>query len=239
MKEDEHNFYPCHILKIYRQDFKDKYYIEIHNVMREKTTDIGTLSAGRPLQKKTFQRLLGSASDIEQKSYFQNILLDPRLLACEPAKFKRHILWYDKAGPKRMIFTKDVKTKTGMYSMPALLYFAYLDKIKIFAMKTGNKRPDQYTKLYFAPLFNQIENHELCWGSVKKDTSEIEEIDKEVEAWDNYLWQSRFSEYGGIKVAERAIHVIYKEIKNGTNKFPGKDLRDADLTITGLFNKYL
>ena len=238
MDIDQNKFIPWIVLKVYKQGANSKYYIEIHNVMHRNTKEIGILGAGRPLQKKTLQRLLGAVNTTEQKSYFEKTLLDPRLLTCEPAKFKRHILWYDVAKPQAMLFTNDIKLKDAMYSMPALLYFVHLDKIRIFAMKTGNRRPDLNTKLYIAPLFNQISDGDFCWGSAKTDTSEIEEIDKEMSAWDGFLWNSKFSEHGTVKT-ERKILDIYKEVKNGKAKFLNKNLVSVELTVGQLLKKYL
>ena len=238
MNTNNNDFQPCNVLKIYRQEFNDNYYIEIHGVIYNRATGESILGAGRPLQKKTFQRLLGTAGDDNYNSSFQNILLSPRLLACEPIKYKRHILWYDPAGSKEILFTKEIKLEDGIYSMPALLYFVSLDKIKVFAMKTGNKRPGLHSNLYFAPLFNQIESHEFCWGNVKKDVSAINEIDSEMNAWDAFLWNSRFSEYN-TSVTKKSLTMIYKKVKNKVNKFPNEELIDTKLTIKTLLGKYL
>lgn len=232
------NFQPCYVLKVYKQEFASKYYIEIHKVVNDKLTEENTLGAGRPLQKKTFQKLLGAVSDNSSDKSFQNILLSSRLLACEPIKYKRHILWYDPAGPKEILFTKEIKLKDGIYFMPALLYLVSLDKMKVFAMKTGNKRPDQHTNLYFAPLFNQVADHEFCWGNVKKDISAIKEIDSEMNAWNTFLWNSRFSEYN-TSVTKKNLTMIYKKTKDGINKFPNKELINAELTIKTSLEKYL
>ncbi len=238
MDTDQSKFIPWIVLKVYKQGTNSKYYIEIHNVMHRNTKEIGILGAGRPLQKKTLQRLLGAVNTTEQKSYFEKALLDPRLLACEPAKFKRHILWYDIAKPQAMVFTKDIKLKDAMYSMPALLYFVHLDKIRIFAMKTGNKRPDLNTKLYYAPLLNQTGDGTFCWGSAKTDTSEIEEIDKEMNAWDGFLWNSKFSEHG-TALTKLKLSIIYRIVKDSKIKFPNKYLESVNLTVGQLLKKYL
>ena len=74
-------FTPCQILKVYKQKHGDRYYIEIHNIIQSTEGDY-TLAPGRPLQKKTMQRLLGSVKDIDPKLYFEKKLINPYLLAC-------------------------------------------------------------------------------------------------------------------------------------------------------------
>ena len=235
-------FSPCQILKVYKQEYSDKYYIEIHNIMKSTEGDY-TLAPGRPLQKKTMQRLLGSVKDIDPKLYFEKKLINPYLLACEPIKYKRYILWYSPAGPKSMIFTKGVKTKDAVYMMPALLYFINLDKFKIFAMKTDKQRPTMSAELYTAPIFNQVGHNTICWGSVKKDTSNINSINAEIDVWENYLWKSKFDSTGNSGTTKLTLNELYKQVKVEKNlvipKFPHSTLIKCNMEIRDIFNNYI
>ena len=240
MNFERQDFAPEKVLKVYKQIFKNNYYIEIHNVTKKNQSDNEfELGPGRALTKRTFRKLLGAAYSSEISSYFEGMLLDPRLLACEPVKHKRYIIWYDPAKTREISFTENNALKSGLYSMPALLYFVIGDTIRVFAMKTNKHRPVITTKLYHAPVMNRVSDYQLCWGSVKCETSHIDEIDAEMNAWENFLWNSRFSHGGGFTATKDPINKIYKSVFGGKKSFPSAQLQDTKLTITDLFNNYL
>ena len=141
-----------------------------------------------------------------------------------------------------MIFTKGVKTKNAVYMMPALLYFINLDKFKIFAMKTGKKRPTMSAELYHAPIFNQVANNTICWGNVKKDTSNINSVNAEIDVWENYLWKSKFDSTGNSGTTKLTLNELYKQVKvekDSVPKFPHSTLIKSNMEIRDIFNNYL
>jgi len=239
MNLERNDFVPCKIIKVYQQQNKDNYYLELHNVIRDKNTNKLMVGSGRPLQRKTMGRLLSAVHSNEVNSYFKKPLIDIRLLSCEPLKYKRHILWYDKPMLHPMIFSDRFGLEDGKYHFPAMLYFVSMDTIRFFAMKTGNKRPVLSTKLYHAPMFNTINDNTICWGSVKKDTSGITEIDSEMDAWDTFIWQSKFSHGGNGVTTKEDLVKIFKKTKDGNRKFPLTSLIDTKMVLGDLFDKYL
>lgn len=240
MNFERQDFAPDKVLKVYKQIFKNNYYIEIHNVTKKMQSDSEfELGPGRTLTKRTFQKLLGAAYSNEISTYFEGMLMDPRLLACEPVKHKRYIIWYDPVQVREINFTENNILKSGMYSLPALLYFVMGDTIRVFAMKTGKRRPAIDTKLYHAPIMNRVSDYQLCWGSVKCEVAHIDEIDAEMKAWENFLWNSRFSHTGGAAASKTSMTKIYQSTFEGRKAFPIAELRDTKLTIIDLFKNYL
>lgn len=222
------DFQPVKVLKVYKQSYKSQYYIEIHDVRNDQS--IGT---GRPLTQRMMRQLVSAAHVEEKSNYFLNPMLDPRLLSVEPLKFKRHIIWYDKPGPRKLIFTKGMKLKDGVYEMPGILYFLHMGKLRVFAIKNGRSRPTLQTQLYYPPLFNTVGDFQFCWGSVKAQSDEATHIDTEMLMWEEFLWNSKWSH------RHEANEKQLLATKNGERRFNTRKLVTAGMTLEGAIRKYL
>jgi PRTRC genetic system protein B len=232
MEDEVRNFDPVNILKMYKNPDKG-FYIEIHPVYKQKENY--RIGAGKPLTKKTLQKLLGAAmSDDSKNIWWEHPILPECILSFCSEKYKRHILWWRPKTLYQMSFDERLKLKSGLVSMPALLFFSKLDKIKIFALKE-NKRPTIKTKLFIAPLLNSIADNELCWGNVSNQIHNIMEIDKEINTWENYIWNSNFSHGGSVKATKHSIIEIYQKI--GHKPFPIRELIDTKLIVNDLIEK--
>jgi len=234
MKDGKPDFVPEKILKVYKSG-TDAYYIEIHSVYMKK----GELAvgAGHPLSKKTLQKLIGVAmSDNTENLWWEHPIMPECLLSFCAEKYKRHIMWWRPKGKVEMLFVDGTKLKSGPVSMPAMLFFVQLDKIKIFALKE-NKRPTLHTKLYHAPLLNAVAENQLCWGNVRNETNDILPVDKELFMWENYLWNSKFTHAGSAVTSKKPIMDIYKGLCEG-KPFPMKELVDTGIYVKQLIDEF-
>jgi PRTRC genetic system protein B len=189
--------------------------------------------AGKPLTKTAMIKIIGAVNIRHESVYFNQPLIDPRLLSMDPLKFRRHIIWYDKPMVRELLFTKDMKIKTGHYSTPGFLYFLHLGKLRVFAIKNAKVRPGLNTKLYYAPLFNTVGDFGFCWGSVRARTDDVEAIDAEMFKWEEFLWNSKWSH------SHKEYEKLYKATENGKKSFNTRKLVSTGMTLKSLINKYL
>ena len=232
-RDSKPDFQPEKVLKVYKSG-SDAYYIEVHPVYKRK--DQYTLGAGQPLTRKTLQKLLGAAmAEDGDHIWWDNPIMPQCLLSFCVEKYKRHIMWWRPKTVYNMLFADGMSLKSGPVSMPAMLFFVQLDKIRIFALKES-KRPTFMTKLFHAPLLNSVENNQLCWGNVSNETHDVLPIDKELGMWEHYLWNSKFSHGGAGTATKHPIIDVYKKI--GHNKpFPLKELVDTGFYVEDLINE--
>jgi PRTRC genetic system protein B len=233
-RDSKPDFLPEKVLKVYKSG-TDAYYIEIHPVYQRKGDY--AIGAGQPLTKKTLQKLLGAAIAEEgDHIWWDNPIMPDCLLSFCVEKYKRHILWWRPKRSVDMLFAEKIGLKDGPVNIPAMLFFSHLDKIRIFALKE-NKRPTLRTNLYAAPLLNAIADNHLCWGNVSNNVHEIMEIDKEIDTWENYLWNSRFSHGGSAKVTKADIITVYKKIAGTKKQFPVSQLIPQSITVNDLIKE--
>lgn len=234
MNNDTSNFIPVKVLKIYKQYSKANYYMELHDV-KANGKEGRNLGSGRPLTQAMMRGLISAAhlDEEETDTYFDAKLMDPRIISFEPLKFKRHVIWYDKPGVKKMLFTKGMHLKSGNYTLPGLLYILHLNKLRVFAIRTGNRRPELNSMLYYPPLFNTIGDFQFCWGSVRANSEQQIAIDTEIKMWDNFLWSSKWSH------SQADYEKALKATKGGTVRFNTKLLTPAHMTLNDAINKYL
>lgn len=221
------------VLKVYKQKHSDNYYIESHRVFE--FDNKYHLSAGVPLKKQVLSKLTQVTSSVEYVERFDKGLLDKRILSVNPDKANRHVLWYDQA-MDRLIKLSEKKLKTGMYPMPAFLYLLIHDDIFVYALKTGNKRPDLNSKLHYPPIYNVLNDFNICWGNVKRDTDKDLTVEAEMSLWTSYLWNSQFNQYG-IGRTKSGIVKTYPLAKK-MKKFPHNELVPLDMNINDLLIKH-
>lgn len=89
-------------------------------------------------------------------------LLTPNVLLSLPEE----TLWYRPA-QRRAMWIRYGKTRRALtVPWPALVFHARDGGLRIAALRAANKRPDENTRLYHAPLMNIYENGSLCLGNI-------------------------------------------------------------------------
>jgi len=222
------DFKPSKVLKVYSS--ASKHYIEIHNVYPDK--DKYKLGAGSPLTKNVMKKLMSSCMDVTETQSNDIKMFDSSILYCVPEKYKRVIVWWRPAKAINMSFTNILKD--GEIWMPPMLFIVQHDNLSIFAMKE-NRRPTLHTKLYNAPLLNNVTDNKMCWGSVNISIDASADVNTEVQAWENKLWFSRFAHAGSLKSTNTDIIKLYKSLLNTRKKFPIKELVYSGKTYVNSF----
>lgn len=228
MEQPKNDFVLEKVLKVYKQQPNNNYYIEMHGIMQS-----NKLGPGRALTRSAMVKIVGAVNVKANAEYFSQPLLDPRLLAVDPIKHKRHIIWYDKPKIRELLFIDGHSLKTGMYSTPGFIYFLHLGKFRCFAIKNPRQRPDLMTQLYHPPLFNTIGDFQFCWGSVKTRGQKSDHVEVEMKQWEEFLWNSRWSH--GQNVYEK----LYKATDHGKKPFNTRTLASAHMNLKTLIYKYL
>lgn len=229
---DKSLFLPNKVIKVYKRNYKEEYYLEIADVICDHGSKESILGPARPLAKNTMRRIAGIVSEHTTDRFTKNIILDSGILAFSPHYHERFILWYRPQTEKLLIFRKK-KLKVWM---PCMLHLMVFDRLYIFAMKS-NARPKLQTKLFIAPIMNLSGPYGICWGSVKTQ-HKIYNIDEEITFWESKLWNSIFAHVGH-RCSKTEIMSIYQRCaKNGT-KFPKPELISLNMTIHDILKKHL
>jgi PRTRC genetic system protein B len=223
------DFELTNVLKIYSSEGKS--YIEIHNV---KTDDNGnnTLGEGRPLSKKAIKKMINYISESSEnyKPQFSTLLMNKYILSIESNINHFHLVWYSPEKIYDVLFTKDAGCKSGKYKLPAFLYVVVDDVIKVFTMKTGNRRPVLQTELFNAPIMNTIHDNKMCWGSVDTEFKS-KQIDKIIDNIESSMWNSYFAHEGNENSVDGNIIEIYNSIYGGEKPFPKKRMVTTGFTL--------
>lgn len=229
------NFLLRKVIKVYRNGYSsNKFYLETCDV-KQNSKGEDVLFNDTPLDQSIMKKII-QATYNDEGDTFNKGLINPFILSCEPKKYKRHIIWYNKPKVVEMKFNiAKGAYKDGLYSMPGLLYFLFDEKLKVFALRNGNKKPDLTTKLYYAPLHNLTTGYELCMGSVKNHSINIENVDDEIKFWENVIWNSYFNKDGTVHL-KRPLKEVYKQCYGGKEKFPTSVLVDTEKTIQNLID---
>jgi PRTRC genetic system protein B len=145
-------------------------------------------------------------------------------------------MWYTTAKIQHLFFKESLNIPCGYAQVPALLWFATKDDLRIFAL-SSNGRPSETTQLYHAPFFNIYEDGDVCMGSVdiniKKDCGLIPFMEK----WEMYFFKSYFSHLIlSTSPVRYNITQLWAERINTSLKFPNNLLIANSTRIKSLTN---
>jgi len=228
----EEPFQPDKVIKVYRRNHKDEYYLEICDVHLKTGSKEHVLGPARPLAKDTMRRIAGVASDQTLEPFTKDAFLYSGLLRFSPYYHERHILWHRPQMRKTLTFRKD---KLLLW-MPAMLFLVVFDKLYVFALKSNN-RPTLATKLFIAPIMNLQGAYGICWGSVKTQ-HKIWNIDEEMWFWEDKLWNSIFAHVGHV-CSKTEIMSLYRKLAKSAAKFPKRELISLDMNILNILQEHL
>lgn len=89
-------------------------------------------------------------------------LLDANVLFSSPDE----TLWYRPAQRRPIWFQRGKQKRMLTVPWPALVFHARNGGLRVAALRATNKRPDENTRLYHAPLMNIYANGSLCLGNI-------------------------------------------------------------------------
>lgn len=140
--------------------------------------------------------VLAKALNTEQeknKAFLKsNGILPTNILYINPNADKGTVLWYTKGQQRQLYFVDGLEIPNGKAYVPPMVWKATKNGLSVFAL-TGDRRPNEKTKLYHAPFFNIYEDGRVCMGTVSVDIKKSASVEDFVQAWENYFFNSYFS----------------------------------------------
>ena len=144
------------------------------------------------------------------------------------------VVWFTPSMKRQMFFTENLQIPNGIAEVPAMLWFAGIRSLKVFAL-ANNRRPTEETPLFYAPFFNVYENGSVCMGTVDVDIRNSSSLEEFIEKWEDYFFNSYCShlmnEHNPIK--GNCVQ-LWKSLVDTENAFPKKVLKKTNKTIKNL-----
>lgn len=192
-----------------------------------KINDDLSFGATHPLMKKTVVDIIDDMSvDVTDRLQFKGPI-PKNIITVRNSPGNTLVAWITRPQKVRMYFTKNVDLKDITAPVPALLWVAQNNKLKLFAMKGHRISLKTKNPLCIAPFSNTYEDGGVCWGSSKwpNDTIYYEDYIKGIEIG---FWKSRFSHnMKGVKNKSKTdLHQLW-EMLDGTEKFPNGELLES------------
>lgn len=144
------------------------------------------------------------------------------------------VIWYTDSGKKELFFSKGLGIPNGVASVPALIWCADKQHLKIYAMNY-NQRPTEDTPLYHAPFFNVYDNGSVCMGTVDTKITKSASLEEFTGTWENCFFNSYFSHlmYNHNPVQGNCVS-LWKELVTNDKDFPIDVLIKSNLKLKNL-----
>ncbi|KGE12657.1 PRTRC system protein B [Sphingobacterium deserti] len=147
---------------------------------------------------------------------------------------KKQVLWYSKPQNRELFFAPALGIKSGKAHIPALLWKADVQNLQVFALASG-KLPTERTTLYHAPFFNIYQDGKVCMGTVDIDLQNERSLERFVQIWESYFFESYFSHLmNGHEPIKCNCVLLWESLIDTEKPFPMKVLKKANLSIKTL-----
>ncbi|WDF66900.1 PRTRC system protein B [Sphingobacterium oryzagri] len=188
-----------------------------------------------PLTVREADRLaksLSSQADSKPDYLSANGLLPSNVLHLDA--MKKQVLWYNKPQRRELFFAPALGINSGEANIPALLWKADAQSLRVFALTSG-KRPMEKTTLFHAPFFNIYQDGKVCMGTVDIDLNEELSLEHFMQTWESYFFESYFSHLiGGHDPINGNCVLLWESLVDTDSPFPIKALKKTNLSIKTL-----
>lgn len=170
-----------------------------------------------------------------RKDYLHCQGLMPVKLLHVDNQYSETAAWYTPAQQVSLLFIEKLGIPCGKANVPALLWQADKNNLKVFALKTG-RRPSETTTLYYAPFFNLYQDGQVCMGTVERDFSATEDLEAFMQQWEQYFWNSYFSHLiNECQPVKGNIITLWKELVATGKPFPASVLKSTGKQLNSLW----
>lgn len=147
---------------------------------------------------------------------------------------KGSVLWYTKATKQKLYFSENLNIPSGEVSVPALLWHADKQNLRVFAL-ISNRRPTKQTTLYHAPFLNLYESAHVCMGTVDVTIQNSASLEEFTTAWQHYFFKSYFSHLiNGHNPIQGDCIALWKDLVKTGKAFPKQVLLKSSITLQKL-----
>lgn len=164
-------------------------------------------------------------TDLEKKGqcFLSAGILPPHVLHINTGE-RGHVVWHTPAQKRKLYFVKELKLENKTYPIPPMLWKASREHLQVFTLKDNN-RPGIESMLYNAPFFNLHESGLVCMGTVDIQIDHDCDLEKFMQLWDEYFFNSKFSHLLGDRSPVKSnIIQLYQKLADSHQKFPTNEL---------------
>ncbi len=223
-------YHPIKALVIYKGGVNG-IYVEAHDI-----NAAGFLNGAHPLtvtESAALAKALHQTTELERRFLQPTGILAPNVLHINHGN-RGFAMWYTPAQRKTLLFAQDLGIPSGTASLPALLWKATKDRLQVFALKNSTSLQED-ALLYCAPFFNIHHNGSVCMGTVDIDIQSDCRLEKFIDHWERYFFESYFSHLiGDTSPVKGNIVQLWQHLVNTRRKFPISKLHPSGLTIKDL-----
>lgn len=227
-------YYPVKALLLYQSQVNDRsYYLEAFDIDKKTGKPINA----HPLAEHELKSLSKALSTKEKKqqAYLSPIgLLPDNVLTLNTQSGV--VLWYTPAQEQSLYFKESLSIPSGRASVPALVWKASKDALRLFALPDDQK-PDLKTPLYFTPFFNSGKSGSVCMGTVHVDITESSSLEKFINAWETAYFTSYFSHLNDQHQPVKGnIIQLWQGLIDSGKPFPTEVLNKSSYTLQQLLH---
>jgi len=177
--------------------------------------------------------LLQSSTEMQNGFLKSKGLLPNNLLYVNPDS-NGFAVWYTPPQQRDLFFVKSLGIPCGKGCVPAMVWKATRDKLRVFALK-GKSKPTGKTELYHAPYFNTYQDGSVCMGNVNINIDRNTRLEDFMAQWEAYFFGSYFSHMlgGETRTKQNIVH-LWKNQTTTMDKFPDDTLIACGLNLNQL-----
>lgn len=144
------------------------------------------------------------------------------------------VIWFTESMERELYFVKDLNIPNGMAKVPALLWYADKQHLKIYALN-DDLRPNENTELFHAPFFNVNSSGSVCMGTVNARIKKSSSLEEFVETWKYNFFNSYFSHlmFNHNPIKGNCVN-LWKELIKNQKPFPVDVLIKSNLKLKNL-----
>jgi PRTRC genetic system protein B len=214
MTDFSSEYKPVQAIIVHHNEKERDYYLETRKI-----EDDGSFGAGKPLLMNTLKEIFQSISiSAADRLQFKG-MIPKNVLLVRNDPGDSIVCWISKPQKVKLNFTEKVGLKTGLFSVPAMLWLVKNNQLSVFALKKTSFT--KTTKLYRIPFPNVGDSGSVCWGSGQwpQETKYYERFMKEMMIG---FWESKFSH-----VMRKEMLDIWGPLRNKEVPFPTDKLTQS------------
>ena len=147
------------------------------------------------------------------------------------------VLWYTPPQRRKLYFKSDLGIPTGKAAIPALLWVANLQELKVFALDLQEDEvPNENTPLYNAPFFNVYPTGSVCMGNIAVEVRHCTHLEAFISTWEGYFFNSYFSHLIGQNPINGNCVSLWQSLINTDNPFPIEVLLSNEQILSDFLN---
>lgn len=161
-------------------------------------------------------------------------VLPTNILHIDPSE-KGAVIWYTKAQQRQLYFVESLGIQSGTAHVPAMVWKADKNHLAVYALAT-DRRPNDKTKLHYAPFFNIYKDGKVCMGTVSIDIKNSVSVEEFIQAWEDYFFNSYFSHLMGYNTTRGYCDslCLWKYLIKTGEDFPKERLKKNDKTLKNI-----